>query len=162
MSAREVPVLLVEDDVNDVFLIRRALAKAGITTALRVVGDPVDAILYLKGEGQFTDRARFPLPALVLLDLKLEGGSGFDVLRWVRRMSGIRRLPVIVLTSSSADRDINMAYDLGANSYVVKPLTFPNLVELVRMVEMYWLMLNEAPNLAPSGDPGSAAELPPA
>ena len=156
MSPREIPVLLVEDDVNDVFLIRRALAKAGITTALRVVGDPADAILYLKGEGQFTDRGQFPVPALMLLDLKLEGGTGFDVLRWVRQMSGIRRLPVIVLTSSSADRDINLAYDLGANSYVVKPLTFPNLVDLVRMVEMYWLMLNEAPDLSAETGSGSA------
>jgi DNA-binding response OmpR family regulator len=141
------PLLLVEDDYDDVVLIRRAFERAGITSPIKVVHDSADAVLYLQGKGTFADREEYPLPMLMLLDLKLPGGTGFDVLRWVRERSGIRRLPIVVLTSSSADADVNLAYDLGANSYVVKPLTFESLLDLVKAVEMYWLMLNEAPEL---------------
>lgn len=141
------PILLVEDDPNDVFLIRRALAKTEIGVPLQVTRDPIDAMTYLQGTGRFTNRVEYPLPLLMLLDLKLEGGTGFDVLTWARQTSGIRRLPIVVLTSSQADADINRAYELGANSYIVKPLTFQNLVDLTRMIEMYWVMLNEAPEL---------------
>lgn len=143
------PILLVEDDYDDVVLIRRAFERAGIDAQIKAVHDSADAVLYLQGKGIYADREEYPLPSLMLLDLKLPGGSGFDVLRWVRDRSGIRRLPIIVLTSSSADRDVNLAYDLGANSYVVKPLTFESLLELVKAVEMYWVALNEAPDLRP-------------
>jgi DNA-binding response OmpR family regulator len=143
------PILLVEDDYDDVVLVRRAFVRAGIDVPIKVVHDSADAVLYLQGKGVYADREEYPLPSLMLLDLKLPGNSGFDVLRWTRERSGLRRLPIIVLTSSSADRDVNMAYDLGANSYVVKPLTFESLLDLVKAVEMYWVMLNEAPDLTP-------------
>lgn len=143
------PILLVEDDYNDVVLIRRAFARADLDVPIRVVHDSADAILYLQGKGAYADREEHPLPSLLLLDLKLPGDSGFEVLRWARERSGLKRLPIIVLTSSSADRDVNLAYDLGANSYVVKPLTFESLMDLVKAVDMYWVMLNEAPDLTP-------------
>jgi DNA-binding response OmpR family regulator len=147
VTRRDGPILLVEDDYDDVVLIRRAFDRAGFTAPIKAVHDSADAVLYLQGKGIYADREEYPLPTLMLLDLKLPGGSGFDVLKWVRDRSGIRRLPIIVLTSSSADRDVNMAYDLGANSYVVKPLTFESLLELVKAVEMYWVALNEPPDL---------------
>jgi DNA-binding response OmpR family regulator len=140
-------ILVVEDDYDDVVLMRRAFARAGIEVPLKVVHDSAEAVLYLQGKGPYENREENPLPALMLLDLKLPGNSGFDVLRWARERSGLKRLPIIVLTSSSADRDVNMAYDLGANSYVVKPLTFDSLLDLVKAVDMYWVMLNEAPDL---------------
>lgn len=142
------PILLVEDDDNDIVLIRRAIDRAGLKVRLCVARDPIDAVHYLQGHGKFADRAEYPVPMLMLLDIKLPRGSGFDVLRWVRERSGIKRLPVVVLTSSNADRDINMAYELGANSYIVKPLTFESLLQVARTVEMYWLMLNQAPDLS--------------
>jgi CheY-like chemotaxis protein len=108
-GAKGGPILLVEDDYDDVVLIRRAFVRAGIDVPIKVVHDSGDAILYLQGKGIYVDREEYPLPSLMLLDLKLPGNSGFDVLRWTRERSGMRRLPIIVLTSSSADRDVNMA-----------------------------------------------------
>ena len=125
------PVLYAEDEENDVFLMQRAFKKAGVTNPLRTVSDGARAIRYLEGADEFADRARFPLPCLLLLDLNLPRKSGLEVLKWARAQPAFRPLPIIILTSSNQDRDIGNAYTLGANGYLVKPASPDKLLELV-------------------------------
>lgn len=125
------PVLYAEDDENDVFLLARAFARAGVEHPLQVVKDGALALHYLAGTGEFGDRNRFPPPCLALLDLNLPRKSGLEVLQSVRATPALRSLPVILLTSSSQARDIQAAYALGANGYLVKPASADKLLELV-------------------------------
>src|SRR5947207_15017530 len=108
-------------------MVRRSFTKASLQGTLDVVDDGDKAVAYLAGHGGFADRARHPLPVLLLLDLKLPRRSGLEVLAWVRQQPTLKRLPVVVLTSSEESADINRAYDLGANSYLVKPVAFDAL-----------------------------------
>lgn len=140
-------ILIVEDDPNDVILIQRAFGKARILNPLQTVPNGDDAVAYLAGDGPFADRQRYPIPVLVLLDLKLPRRSGLEVLEWIREREGLKRLPVVVLTSSKEVADVNRAYDLGANSYLVKPVSFNSLLELVKSLEVYWLILNQKPDI---------------
>lgn len=135
-------ILLVEDNPDDVLLARRAVKKATLPVALKVVEDGDEAVAYLDGSGQFGDRDRHPLPALVLLDLKLPKRSGLEVLRWVRSQPALDTTPVVVLTSSSEDEDIQKAYALGANSYLQKPVAFNGLVQLLGVLDLYWFRNN--------------------
>jgi CheY-like chemotaxis protein len=140
------PILLVEDNVDEQMLIRRAFAKARLSNPLHVVGDGDAAVAYLSGEGAYADRARHPLPCVVLLDLKLPRRSGHEVLEWRRNQAGVvARIPVVVLTSSRESADVNRAYDLGANSYLTKPVAFEGLLEMVKGLGLYWVVLNENP-----------------
>jgi len=141
------PILLVEDEENDVILLQRAFARSGLVNPLHVVRHGDDAVAYLGGTGEFADREKFPLPVFVLLDLKMPRRSGLEVLQWVKEHSGLKRMPIVVLTSSKDDTDINRAYELGANSYIVKPVSFESLVELVKSLELYWLVINELPGV---------------
>ncbi len=143
-------ILLIEDDANDVFLMQRALRKAEVPNPLQVVGDGDEAVEYLSGTGRYADRAANPLPVLVLLDLKLPRKNGLEVLQWLRGQQALRRLPVVVLTSSKEPADVNRAYDYGANSYLVKPLGFDALLNLVRSLNVYWLSLNEKAEAHPA------------
>lgn len=138
-----ITILHVEDDSNDALLFQHACQKAGVTCNLQVVADGEEAIAYLSGEPRYQNRLEHPLPALVLLDLKMPRVSGFDVLRWIRNEVSYKRLPVVVLTSSSHDVDVQRAYDQGANSYLIKPVDFNRLVDLVKSVHHYWVTLNE-------------------
>ena len=142
-------ILLAEDDPNDVLLIQRAFQKAGLRDALKVTRDGGQAIDYLAGHGMYADRERFPLPFLLLLDLKMPGTGGFEVLQWVRKEPELKRLLVVVLTSSNLQTDVDRAYELGANSYLVKPVSFEGLIELVKSLQLYWLVLNERPDARP-------------
>jgi CheY-like chemotaxis protein len=144
------PILLVEDNPDDVFFLKRAFAATQITAPLVVLSDGSAAIEYLAGTARYADRLQHPLPALMLLDLKLPRASGFDVLDWVRRQPALKRLPIVVLTSSKHDDDVNRAYDLGVNSYIVKPSGLSQIAEVARQVEMYWLGLNQRPGLTPA------------
>ena len=144
-------ILLVEDDPNDIILIQRAFKKASITNPLNVVEDGEKAIAYLDGKGPYGDREKYPLPMLLLLDLKLPRKSGHEVLEWLRQQPMLKRMTVVVLTSSQQSSDINRAYDLGVNSYLVKPVTFDALVEMVKNLNFYWMILNENPIL--EGEP---------
>jgi len=143
-------LLLVEDDPNDIMLFRRAKDKTNLANPLQVVEDGEAAVAYLSGQGQYADRNRYPLPALVLLDLKLPRKSGLEVLAWLREQPGLRRVPVVVLTSSKESTDVGLAYDLGANSYLVKPVAFDNLLEMIKALGLYWFILNEKPDINPS------------
>ena len=140
-------ILLVEDNGDDVLLIRRAFRQAGAAAALRVVGDGDAAVAYLQGSGAFADRTAHPLPRLVLLDLKLPRRSGLEVLQWLRAEPALRTLLVVVLTSSGERADVDRAYALGANSYLVKPVDYDNLLRMAAALDLYWMRLNEPPDV---------------
>ena len=129
------PILVVEDNESDTTLIRRALTNAGIPNPQRFVESGEEAIKYLAGAGTYSDREQYPLPVLVLLDLKLPGMQGFDVVKWIRAHRRFKDLRVLVLTSSIRIRDVNEAYRLGANSFLVKPLNFHNVREVFSMIQ---------------------------
>jgi len=147
MSVRDGVILLAEDDPNDVLSVQRAFQRNYVANPVQVVRDGEEALAYLSGQAPFADRERHPLPVLLLMDLKMPRKSGLEVLAWVRHQPGLKRLPIIVLTSSNQSPDINRAYELGANSYLVKPAGFDSLLDLVKNLDMYWLILNEKPEL---------------
>jgi CheY-like chemotaxis protein len=124
-------ILLAEDNSDDVVLLEHAFKKAGVTSHLTAVTDGLEALDYLKGEGAFADRVAYPFPEILLLDLNMPRKNGFEVLAWVRRDAGCSRLMVHILTASPREADAERAYALGANSYVVKPSRFDELVGFV-------------------------------
>jgi len=138
-------ILLAEDDTNDVLLLERAFEKAGLHDSLKVVSDGEMAIEYLSGRGIYADREQYPLPFLLLLDLKMPGTDGFEVLQWLRSEPELKRLLVVVLTSSNLQADVDRAYELGANSYLVKPVGFDEMLHLVKRFEIYWSEINRTP-----------------
>ena len=138
-------ILLVEDNRMDVELTLDAFREARLLNAIHVAPNGQDALDYLFGEGKYTDRSAHPLPSLVLLDLKLPGIDGFEVLRRIKSTPMLKRLPVIILTSSKEEGDRAFSYDNGANSYLVKPVSFDGFLDVVRKIEGYWLALNVAP-----------------
>ena len=143
MATTKRAILLVEDNEDDVFLMKRALQGARVVNPLQVVEDGQQAVDYLAGAGQFADRETYPLPAVVFLDLKLPYISGHDVLAWIRRQKEFGSLVVIVLTSSNEASDLSRCYALGANSYLVKPPTPDQLEDLAKAFKWYWLEYNQ-------------------
>lgn len=139
------PVLLVEDNEDDALMLQRAFQKAGISILISRVRDGMAAIEYLSGSGPFRDRAEYPVPRLVLLDLKLPKRSGFEVLAWLRSQPEFEALPVTILTSSSEEEDVVRAYRLGANSYLQKPNGSADLVFMAERIHDYWYRLNLSP-----------------
>lgn len=139
------PVLLVEDNDDDIFFMRRAFRNAAISNPMVVVQDGQSAIDYLGGRGTYANRSEHPLPGLVLLDIKLPLRTGFEVLNWIRTDPQVRPLVVVVLTTSSEAIDIDAAYRLGANSYLVKPPSPGSLLELTKSLKLYWLEMNRGP-----------------
>ncbi len=138
-------ILLVEDNPDDVELTRRALDSSNVANELVVARDGVEALEYLFAEGEYAGRDAADLPEVVLLDLKLPRIDGLEVLRRIRADERTRVLPVVVLTSSNQERDIVDSYELGANSYVRKPVEFERFVEAAKTLGLYWLVLNEPP-----------------
>jgi CheY-like chemotaxis protein len=132
-------VLHVDDDPNDTALLEAARRKAEIEFRLENVSDGDQAMAYINGAGPYANRARHPWPTLVLLDLKMPRATGFEILRWIRSHPDCKELPVVVLSGSELQEDIRQAYSMGANSYLVKPLGFEALVELVRNITSAWL-----------------------
>ena len=155
MASDSQSVLLVEDDENDVLLLQRAFRAAGLTAPMRVARDGEEAVEYLTQLLGDVRALRKEAPRLVLLDLKLPRKSGLEVLEWVRQQPGLRRVPMVVLTSSDEHRDVQRAYDLGANSYLVKPVAHQELTESVRLVGQYWLGLNVGPDLSHDAEPSA-------
>jgi CheY-like chemotaxis protein len=143
-ARRESPnILVAEDDDNQVVLLRRAFEKVECGEPLRVFSDGEQVISFLE---QKTDRQKNECAALLLLDLKMPRKNGFDVLQWKRENAHLRRLLVIVMSNSNQREDVNRAYDLGVNSYLVKPNSFDDLVGLVKMIYGYWMLKNETPD----------------
>jgi CheY-like chemotaxis protein len=136
-------ILIAEDEENDVFLIKRAFHRAQFDNPLQVVHTGEDAIAYLRGDPPFEDREKCPIPALVLLDLKMPRKNGFEVLSWIRQHAEYNPLAVVVLTSSQESSDINRAYALGANSYLVKPANFLSLVDMMNRLKEYFKFTNQ-------------------
>ena len=138
-------ILLVEDDENDVFFMRNAFKEVGILNPLQVAVDGQAAMDYLSGKGGYADRERFPLPCLTLLDLKLPRVMGLAVLKWMREQPALKSLIVIILSSSRLGPDIERAYQLGANAYLVKPSSQPELRKIATGIKEFWLELNRGP-----------------
>jgi two-component system response regulator len=140
-------ILLVEDNPRDVELTRRALQKANVTNGIKVVEDGVEALKFFFGEDGKSGCAEEDCPVVVLLDLKLPKVDGLEVLRRMRAEEKTRLIPVVVLTSSNEEKDIIASYDLGANSFVRKPVKFSEFAEAIKQLGLYWLILNQpAPN----------------
>jgi CheY-like chemotaxis protein len=135
LPTRERVILLVDDNQDDVLLIMRAFERTGLSHWILAVPTGMEALAYLKGEPPYINRENCPLPDLVLLDIKMPGMDGFEVLRWIRRQSEVAKTCVVMLTSSDQIRDVNQAYQLGANSFLVKPLDFENAAELWHSLE---------------------------
>jgi CheY-like chemotaxis protein len=138
-------ILLVEDNPSDIELTKRALEKARIMNELIVAEDGDEALDYLFGTGIYSGRDPRQLPAIVLLDIKLPGTDGIEVLRRVRQSPITHRQPVVILTSSKEEQDVAVSYDLGVNSYIRKPVDFNQFAEAIQHLGLYWLVLNEVP-----------------
>ena len=132
-------ILVAEDDPTDAYFFQRAFSRAGIPVLLHFVRDGQEVIDYLQGAGSFADRTVHPVPQLVLLDLKMPRLDGFEVLQWVREQSGFNGLQVVIFSSSGEPKDINRAYGLGANWYLVKPHSMDELTALVGRFKKFWL-----------------------
>lgn len=138
-------ILLVEDNQMDIDLTLDAFRAGGTHTSVQVVTTGEAAMDYLRGSGPYADRNCYPFPDVILLDLKLPGISGHDVLEWTKSEPDLRRIPVIILTSSADLSDREKGYDLGANSYLVKPIEFKNFLHVVQTFQEYWLGTNLGP-----------------
>lgn len=156
------PVLVVDDDEDDLLTFQRAAAKARLANPIVCLRDGEEAVRYLerlsagaaaKSDLPTTDRRA---PVLMILDLKMPRMSGFEVLEWLRVQPGLRRMPVIVFTSSSQDPDIARAYELGANSYLVKPVSFGGMIEMLSTLGLYWLIFNQVAPAAVALDPDAS------
>jgi CheY-like chemotaxis protein len=138
-------ILLVEDNRMDIELTMDAFREAKLLNTIQVATDGQEALDYLLGRGRFVDRREYPMPNIILLDLKLPGLDGFEVLSQIKSTPILKRIPVIILTSSKEEGDRALSYDRGANSYIVKPVSFDGFLGVVREINGYWLSLNVAP-----------------
>lgn len=145
MENNEVEILLVEDNPGDAELTIRALRKKNLVNKLVHVVNGADALDYIFAEGSYSHRSMTDLPKLILLDLNLPKVNGKDVLKRLKSDERTKKIPVVILTSSKEDPDIEICYGLGANSYVVKPVEFDSFSRSVADVGFYWVMLNEPP-----------------
>jgi two-component system, response regulator len=140
-------ILLVEDNPNDGELAMHALKKHNLANRIQVVRDGAEALDYVFARGEFSHRDINQIPRLVLLDLKLPKVDGLEVLRQIKADPRTRKIPVVVLTSSREERDVVESYDLGVNSYILKPVDFQQFSEAVRTIGLYWLLLNQPPKV---------------
>ena len=146
--------LIAEDDPDTQLLIQRAFKQGDLAAPIHFVDDGEQTIEYLAGRGQFSDRSRYPLPAILLLDLKMPFKDGFDVLRWIRAHPSFRKLVVIMFSGSSLERDVEQAFELGVNSFVMKPVSFSELLQVIMAIHHYWFGCNYFPQ------PGDGETLP--
>lgn len=151
-------ILWVEDDPDDVLLIGRAIRKAGLDQPA-LARDGQEAVEYLSGSGKFSDRTAYPFPSLILLDLKLPKKSGFEVLQWLRARQETCRIPVVMFTSSRERVDVDRAYELGANAYLLKSVDHEDLVEALKRVQNFWLALNLNPSIPTPQEAAPASEV---
>src|SRR5437868_3400163 len=149
--ARSAAILLVEDDPNDVLLVKMAFQKSLPGVRVMVVTNGHEAVQYLKHEGAYADRNAHPFPEFVLLDLKMPLMSGFELLRWIRAQPVIKRLPVIVFSSSLHEGDAALAYEEGANSFISKPTDFSKLVQMMKSLGEFWIRASKIPEASPEG-----------
>ncbi|HXT10357.1 MAG TPA: response regulator [Candidatus Angelobacter sp.] len=139
-------ILVADDSAEDFALLKRAFQECAVDLDLFSVRDGEETINYLSGDDQFRDRAAHPLPQFILLDLKMPRMDGFDVLVWLHKQPRLKRLPVLVLSSSDQEMDVNRAYELGANSYIVKPYSLEGYVSMVEKLHAFWMEVSRCPN----------------
>jgi CheY-like chemotaxis protein len=145
MPSRSAHVLLVDDSRMDIELTLDAFAERRFENRVHVAAGGEEALAYLFGQREFADRAQYPLPDLILLDLKMPGIDGHQVLRRIKAVDVLKRIPVIILSSSREEGDRAMGYDNGANSYIVKPVSFDGFLQVVQELDHYWFSLNVPP-----------------
>ncbi|MFN7140756.1 MAG: response regulator [Limisphaerales bacterium] len=136
--AGQFTILLLEDQEDDAFLLKRAFKQAGIQAPIQVVQDGLEGIAYLQGAGIYSDRNRYPVPRVILLDLKMPRMGGLEFLEWIEKNPHLRVIPTIVLTSSQLASDVKRAYELKASTFMVKPTSPDDMAELARAIEAYW------------------------
>jgi CheY-like chemotaxis protein len=146
-------ILLLDDNPDDARFIRLALQRVGVISPVQTVSNGEEAQCYLGGQGCYADAENYPPPVLVLLDL-IASRAGLEFLSWLRQQPTLRRLPVVVLTSCREETDISRAYELGCNSYLVKPVSFNTLLVMMQTLTQYWLGLNETPQLSADSQRG--------
>jgi CheY-like chemotaxis protein len=147
------PILHVEDSEDDQFFLQRAFQAAGIQNTVHFVNDGQMAMDYLSFLGPFADRQKYAMPCIVILDLKLPKVHGLDVLKWIRAHPEFKSIVVIILSSSPLRNDVDTAYDIGVNSFIVKPLTSDHMTRLARLIKEYWLETNEFPSVSEMEEP---------
>lgn len=138
-------ILMADDDEDDRLLAKEAMVESRVLNSLRFVEDGVELIAYLRGEGKYSDRSEYPMPGLILLDLNMPKKDGREALRDIKADADLRRIPVVILTTSKAEEDMVRGYDLGAASYITKPVTFEALVDLMGALGRYWVEIVELP-----------------
>jgi CheY-like chemotaxis protein len=153
MSLARHTVLVIEDDVNDTMLLQRTFSRFQLAKPLQIVPSGEVAMAYLTGVEQFGDRDRHPIPTLIFLDLRLPGLSGFEVLTWIRQQEHLGKTQVVVLTGSRKSLDVYRAYELGANSYLVKPVKAQDLTGLAQSLKLPWLALTQERKGPPTAPP---------
>ncbi|CAN5602664.1 response regulator [soil metagenome] len=158
-DSRPIRILIVDDSRMDVELTLDAFRQVRLANQVRVARSGQEAVDYMLGAGPYADRLRHPLPDIVLLDLKMPVTDGFEVLRRIKGEPDVRRIPVIIMTSSREEGDRALSYDIGANSYLVKPISFEGFVETVTSVRDYWLSLNVGPPPFALAAPASSSEV---
>jgi two-component system response regulator len=145
-QGERIVILLAEDDADDRLLVKEALAEGRVLNELRSVEDGEELLDYLRRQGRYADPETSPRPGLVLLDLNMPRKDGREALREIKADPDLKRIPVVVMTTSKAEEDILSSYDLGASSYVTKPVTFERLVELMKVMGRYWIEFVELPS----------------
>jgi two-component system response regulator len=145
-DGRPIVILMADDDADDRMLTKDALTESRVLNDLRFVEDGEELLDYLKGRGAYTDREKAPRPGLILLDLNMPKKDGREALKEIKADPELRRIPVVVMTTSKAEEDVYRSYDLGASSFITKPVTFDRLVELMRTMGQYWVEFVELPD----------------
>ncbi len=145
-DTKRITILLAEDDADDRLLVKEALAEGRVLNELRCVEDGEELMDYLRRQGRYADPEQSPRPGLVLLDLNMPRKDGREALREIKSDPELRRIPIVVMTTSKAEEDIFRSYDLGANSYISKPVTFDGLVDLMKVLGRYWIEFVELPS----------------
>ena len=141
----DVQIVLVEDSFDDAELTQRSLKNSNFVNEVIWLKDGEEAINYLQGKGEYAKRDTAIKPRLILLDLKLPKLSGLEVLERIKKDKNLHKIPVVVMTSSKENKDLDRCYELGANSYVVKPINFSNFMEVTKEISMYWVLINQIP-----------------
>ena len=143
--SKTLTILMADDDEDDRILAQDAMKESRVLNELYFVEDGVELLAYLNGEGKYADRDSYPLPGLILLDLNMPKKDGREALSEIKNNPALRRIPVVILTTSKAEEDMLRGYDLGAASYITKPVTFDSLVELMKALGKYWVEFVETP-----------------
>ena len=157
MQHRPCMILIVDDDENDIFFVKRAFTEINIHCAFQVLKNGQEVVDYLSGHGPYANREQHPLPMMILMDLKMPIMDGFQVLAWLRGRAGIKVIPTIVFSSSDLPTDITRAYELGANSFMTKSVTYDGLLLKLQTLSQYWLEHCKHPQVAESEGSDSAA-----